>query len=596
MKKIYIGICLSLFAINNIASAQISKGGLPWTMSAKGGNITWNNEVKVAFEQPDYAKYLEEDEADAKAGIAKSYRVAATLPTSITLTNSGTFTYLEDGSKIWTLKIHVPEAKALSLYYGTFRLPVGVSYFVTNSNRQQILGAYTSENNSKLDIFSSHEVQGATSILEFNIPADVAIEDIQFEIKKVYAYYRGVSNVEHYSDERDLVKPTNGESSTCHLNALCANAADTQFLVSRAATVRIFGNGGFCSGTLINSLGNDGSQGICQPYLLTASHCEGSNSRDNATFAGLEFRFNYQYNACTGGSLQSYQTRTGAELLSRSNLPSIAGAGNAYVTDFLLLKLSFQVPVGYYLAGWNRNIGIWNREEYDNYYGFHHPSGDYKKMSRGTSLFPTGTFNQNVVANTHWDITYSSGGMSPGSSGSALFDKDGLIVGDLSGGPGGTCDGKEFGTSALYSKISEAWENNFDQTNFPAFAGAPSRLKDWLDPNNTGYITLNATTHDCASMSLSINSAQSNFDNSINIYPNPIVSGTLQVSVNLDDFSDLSIAVFDIKGAIVNNFSIPTVKSGIFSFDVSNLTTGVYLLKFIDNKGFMTSKRIVIAK
>jgi hypothetical protein len=484
------------------------------------------------------------------------------------------------------------------LYYDKFQLPEGVKLYISNENKKQILGAYSQINNSKYSIFSSHEVQGSISHLEMNVGRGISIESIQFHISKIYAYYRGVDDVKYFADDNvsGVEKPTIDESSSCHINANCAPSEETQFMKAKNATVRIFGNGGFCSGTLINNTGNTAG-GNCIPYILTASHCDGENSRDNAHFAGLEFRFNYQYSVCAGAPVQNYQTRTGAEIVARSNLPSIPNSGNALVADFMLLKLTSAPPANSnaYLAGWNRNIGIWNNEDYDRYIGFHHPSGDVKKMSQGSTIYPTGTFNQSAVANTHWDITFSSGGSSPGSSGSGLFDKDGLLIGDLSGGPGGTCDGKEFGSSGLYSKLSYGWDNFFDQTAFPNFAGAQSRLKDWLDPINNGLSSIPPAKYDCSDIT-GISELESELSNSILIYPNPSTSGIAQLKFNFAEVKDLKVSVLDVRGVKVAEYSIAKVQSGNYAMDLSTLANGIYLLKFTTDDNVSISKKLLLAK
>ncbi len=66
--------------------------------------------------------------------------------------------------------------------------------------------------------------------------------------------------------------------------------------------------------------------------------------------------------------------------------------------------------------------------------------------------------------------------MQPGSSGSPIFDQDHLIMGDLSGGWNtNTCDTP---SPAWYGKVYWSWDQ--------AGITPATRLKDWLDPTNTG--------------------------------------------------------------------------------------------------------------
>jgi PKD repeat protein len=66
--------------------------------------------------------------------------------------------------------------------------------------------------------------------------------------------------------------------------------------------------------------------------------------------------------------------------------------------------------------------------------------------------------------------------MQPGSSGSPVFDQDHFIMGDLSGGyTSNACDSP---SPAWFGKVWYGWDQNGST---PA-----TRLKDWLDPTNTG--------------------------------------------------------------------------------------------------------------
>ncbi len=82
---------------------------------------------------------------------------------------------------------------------------------------------------------------------------------------------------------------------------------------------------------------------------------------------------------------------------------------------------------------------------------------------------------------SHWRVSWSQtvNGLSimeGGSSGSPIFDQDKLIMGDLSGGyESNTCDNP---SPAWFGKVWYSWDQ---------MGSTPStRLKDWLDPTNTG--------------------------------------------------------------------------------------------------------------
>jgi hypothetical protein len=69
--------------------------------------------------------------------------------------------------------------------------------------------------------------------------------------------------------------------------------------------------------------------------------------------------------------------------------------------------------------------------------GIHHPNGDQKKISQTTSATSAATYVDSpswASFNTHIKVVWAQGVTEGGSSGSALFNPDGRIVGQLHGG------------------------------------------------------------------------------------------------------------------------------------------------------------------
>lgn len=600
MKKIYLAVFLAC-SIGGAVHAQISEGGLPWSMSTQREVFSAQQVSKLTLAEPDYDKLAKEDEEDGKVG-GKFYRAATLIAMDADLNNSGTWTYLANGYKVWRLTVGTPGAKAVNFYLDKFNLPEGVKLYVVNKNGKQVLGAFTSANNNKFNNFAIQEVQGNEATLEMNIAPSVNVADIQFHIDKSGAFYRGVELVnEIYGDDgKDALgaKPTDfNDASPCHINANCPQGDGDAFMKAKEATMRILiingPNAGFCSGTLINNTGNSEGAGNCKPYILLASHCDGENGRSDAHFSQWMFSFRYMYTTCEGTTRATYLERTGASFRSRSKYPSFSP--NGAVADFLLLELNNTPPNYTYLAGWNRNSNIHNNEDYNLFIGFHQPAGDAKKLSRSSIIYPDGTFNQTFQSNTHWRTNFTVGGTEGGSSGSGLFDKDGLLIGDLSGGPDGIGSCAPMGTLALYSKLSYTWDNSYDQAEFP---GAQSRLKDWLDPVGSGATTLGPTKYNCTDMpTVGINELQSKLDGAVSIYPNPVTSnGQLTAALNLENQTDLYVSFYNVVGAKQADFVLNNVQSGRFSFDLKSFANGVYLMKVTTKDNVSITRRVVIAK
>ena len=148
-------------------------------------------------------------------------------------------------------------------------------------------------------------------------------------------------------------------------------------------------------------------------------------------------------------------------------------------TDFTLVELDDPVSptANAFFAGWNA------REETtsDTTICVHHPSTDEKRISfefgnthvgawgSGGSMVPGG--NHLVVPD--WDIGTTEGG----SSGSPLFNKDKQVVGQLHGGAA-ACGNDAYDS---YGWFFSSWEGG----------GSPTtRLRDWLDPDDTGVLEI----------------------------------------------------------------------------------------------------------
>jgi Zn-dependent metalloprotease len=81
-----------------------------------------------------------------------------------------------------------------------------------------------------------------------------------------------------------------------------------------------------------------------------------------------------------------------------------------------------------------------------------------------------------------------------------------------------------------------------------------------------------------------------NEDYEVSLYPNP-TNGHVKLSFNPLPDDDLSIAIFDPRGACVKN--LPQVKAEMCSFDLGDLPAGFYLIK-ISSKNAVINKKLVI--
>ena len=458
MKRFYTNnlfiVLLSLFVSVSV-TGQISQGGLPrsFETALQGGY------EEVILASPDVDKLLEEDFENASQGIP--YRNGVSIIVDRSVDNSGTWQTLEDGTKVWRLKLTSSGARGLAVYYDQFWLPAGGELFLYNEYKDQVIGAFTEFNNSENSLFATEYVQGESVTLEYNAPSWV-LEDPVINISEVAYGYKGVSFLfgDNYSEDF-------GDSWWCHINVNCSPEGDNWQDEKRGAArilIKIGYSYYWCSGSLVNNTSNDGT-----PFFLTAAHCgEGASTYDMNQWI---FYFNYEASGCSNpGSSPSYNSLTGATF--KANDPTSGSGGS----DFLLVLLNSTPPLYYnpYYNGWNRsNSGS------PNGVSIHHPAGDIKKISTYlTSAISSTSWNG---LPSHWRVSWSyttngRGVVEGGSSGSPLFDNNGRIAGTLTGGY--TYNSCSNPSPAFYGKFWYHWDQNGSATN--------RRLKDWLDPGNTG--------------------------------------------------------------------------------------------------------------
>ena len=140
MRQVYLLLVGLLFLVSStITFAQPSKGGLP--LSFSDATITSDFEA-INVPSINVDQVIAED---AQKGII--LWVGRTIPLDYDMSNAGTWTILPNGTKIWRLKLSSLGAKALGVTYSDFYIPEGGKLYIYNDNKNQVIGAFTSENN-----------------------------------------------------------------------------------------------------------------------------------------------------------------------------------------------------------------------------------------------------------------------------------------------------------------------------------------------------------------------------------------------------------------------------------------------------------------
>ncbi|NQU67816.1 MAG: trypsin-like peptidase domain-containing protein [Candidatus Marinimicrobia bacterium] len=432
INKYFLSVTL-LFIGMSILGAQVSIGGLPYSLE----NTVRAQIQTVTLPEVDAAPLLLEDETAPKD---EPYRFGYPQPVDLSLENSGTWEDLSDGGRLWRLQIESPGAKSINLIYNRFHLPDGGRFYVYSEDLTSVYGAFTSQNNKDHMEFSTSPTSGDVTILEYYHPTqDLGDTDIS------------VSSVIHaYRDIFSLIDRNFGDSGACNNNVNCPEGDPWESEIRSVGMILTSGGFRICTGAMVNNVRQD-----LTPYFLTANHCLGGEST-------WIIMFNYESPTCANVDGPTNFTVQGTQLMA-----------NYSPSDFALLLLQETPPEEYnvHFAGWSA-IDTAPQQPVC----IHHPSGDIKKISFD---YDAGISNGwSTDDGSHWQIAqWDDGTTEPGSSGSPLFDIDHRIVGQLHGGEA-SCS---YNFNDYYGKVARSWATG---------GSAASRLKDWLDPDNTGAVVL----------------------------------------------------------------------------------------------------------
>jgi hypothetical protein len=456
---------------------------------------------------------------------------------------------IENGDRLYRLAIKSEGALSIGLYMKDFYIPKGGKLFVYDPNLEEVYGSYTYENNTESGFFSPEIISGDELILEYYEPKQV-FGQTRMELVEVLHAYRSVFN----SPSKDF-----GDSGDCEINAKCPEGYGKG--EQRDAVLRLLIKNGtsgiWCTGSLINNVRQDKT-----PYVLTADHC-GKHSSDEDMLQ-WRFYFHYQSNNCdTPENEPTLKSMVGCEMMAASNNTGSLGS------DFFLIKLVQNIPSTYnpFFIGWNRD-GVGS----DNGYCFHHPQGDIKKIS--TYLEPLSSAHYsggipNAYWEVHWSQTQSGQGVTEGgSSGSPIFDEEGLLIGTLTGGQA-SCSNQN--APDYYGKFSVHWTDNGNNSD--------EQLAPWLDPDNTGQLKL-------AGVFLDVNELKKSSEKGFSLLPNPANNN---VEIRLENqLKNVEIELYHINGQLIHTYYF----SNSSIINISNLPTGVYVVKMISDDNFYSQKLI----
>lgn len=461
--------------------------------------------------------------------------------TQINMQTDGDWILLANGDRLWRLRIAVKGAEALTFLYDDFWLPNGGKFYIYAEDESQIMGAFTSENNKESGRFSTGAISSDVVYLEYFQPFQVE-DQARISIQSILQKPKSYSS-QQMNDDLGF-----GAAAPCHININCeeGNSLQTQKRATTRIVMILENDGeffeGFCSGTLMNTTARDET-----PYILSAYHCLLPDF--TPLYDMWQFDFGYESIDCNNPVNEPQRnTVVGCE--------KVAGKQD---TDFLLLKLSEQVPSSYfpYYCGWNAT----RNQLPQNCKMISHPKGDIKKITvdnRNTTTLhaPPISWAEYISSpNTHYRVEYDEGFSEQGGSGSALFGADGLVYGQLHGGNIDTINCRI--NRLFYGSLAESYEGNT----------ADSRLKDWLNPTNEAITTLEGHDPFDQSMAQIFGTVRTPTGDGINLVEIEFIStDTVKVVTDID-------GVFEISLPRNENYLIrfsknTSISNGVSTFDL----------------------------
>jgi len=449
------GVFIMAFA--SASAAQISEGGIPRGYHKSVAEIPL---VDLSDHPVLYEEIGKEGDpfGPMKAGFG--------IPVVITPDEYGQFMELENGKKLWQLKIHASGALGLGLVFDDFYLDAGDRMFVYNTDGSFHAGAFTSINNNPDNVFSTHIVPGDTLVIELETaalpgeaakePGEAAATSSRLQISEVIFIDNG-GELSLFTGEKEV-----GSSGDCQVGINCPEGNNWQDEKRGVARILLREGGAWywCTGSLMNNTAQDGT-----PYMLTSDHCGDSSLPED--YDVWQFYFNFERPGCEETGSPPNNMIRGSTLKSKAPLDG--------GSDFKLLLLRNNLPESYhpYFNGWNlaktgSPSGV----------SIHHPVGDVMKISTYTSGLSTSSWPgaTNAIDDGFWRVTWAEtisghGVTEGGSSGAPLFDYSGQIVGTLTGGAS-SCARPQ--NPDFYGKMNMHWDANSEYDSL--------QLAPWLDP------------------------------------------------------------------------------------------------------------------
>jgi subtilisin-like proprotein convertase family protein len=440
------GLILAGFSLFSQNDSRIAKTKTPLSQIEQAVMPLLDNKALLAAE-------LERRALPTATGTAPKF--AENIEVNISPKTHGHWDYLPNGNAVWRLRILSKGAKSLNLGFTKYAMPPGGTLVLYSPDYEHVMGPFTPADNEEHEQLWTPVLPGDELVLEVQVPRH-SLPQLALELKYVNHDFLGFAEM---------------LSGSCNLDVICG-AADGWAIVDAyrdiIQSVALIGTGGstFCTGFLVNNARQD-----CTPFFMTAFHC-GINASSAPSMVAY---WNFQNSTCRQPGTPA-SGGNGNGQLNNFNTGAIFRAG-WQPSDFTLVELDDPISetANAFLAGWSAE----DVAPSDTVICVHHPSTDEKRISFEFNPTLISDINGNAAAAGNfikipdWDVGTTEGG----SSGAPLFNNARQIVGQLYGGLA-ACNNNSYD---VFGWFKRSWTGG---------GTASTRLRDWLDPDNTGILVL----------------------------------------------------------------------------------------------------------
>lgn len=361
-----------------------------------------------------------------------------------------------NGFFVWKAGFKTTNAKFLNVYFKNLRLKKNDRLYIYSPETAKYKGAFTFRNNG--EFFTTGLLEGNTLVIEYSTNE---MGKIPFEINEIGIILNATKGF--------------GDAGECEVAVNCSEGLEWKNQKNGVARILVKDGDGlfWCTGSLINNTAQD-----WKPYILTANHCGRTSTPTD--YLQWVFDFKYESEDCSRPETPPVPvTFSGSSLIANGSSPD-----KYKYSDFKLLLLKDTIPGddNLYYNGWDRSGATPSGGV-----TIHHPQGDITFISTYDNAVSSYYYGNENPEAPFWKVTWietehGHGVTEGGSSGSPLFNEKKLITGTLTGGDA-SCD--FLNAPDYFGKFSDHWDKNG--------SGPERQLKPWLDPENTGVMTLNGS-------------------------------------------------------------------------------------------------------